>query len=282
MVRGALDGAAVVVHHPHTLRGEDGNVAVREEKRFARMLEQGRNIAGDEIFSLAKANHRRRAQARGDNLLGIIRRKENQCVDAAQFLQRPAYRFFKRNAALRVFFHEVRHNFSVRFGGELVSFLLQLFLEFEVVFDNSVVDDDDLARAVAMRMGVFFCWTAVGGPARVADAISAIQWALGDDLFEIAEFSRGTADFQLAGVGNDGDARGIVTTVLELAQSLDDDGHNFLWPDITDYSAHARDLLRRFLAAYHAGSLTKVNSGKPVTNQITVNMNSLRHSEIVS
>src|SRR5260370_23306835 len=113
-----------------------------------------------------------------------------------------------------------------------------------------------------MRMSVLFGWPAVGGPARVADAISAIQRVLGNDLFEIAEFPRGTADFQLAGVGNDGDARGIVATVFELAQPLDDDGHNFLWPDVTDYSAHARDLLRRFLATHHPASLTNVNSGE--------------------
>src|SRR5258708_5835271 len=191
VLRGAFDGAAVVVHNMHPFCREDGNVAVRKEKHFAGVLEQGRNIARDEIFSLAEANHRRRTQARGDNLLGIICGEENQRV-------------------------------------------------------------------------------------------AAVQRVLGDDLFKITKFSGGPADFQLAGVGDDGDARGIVATVLELAQSLDDDGHNFLWPDITDYSAHARRLLRRFLAAYHAGSLTKVNSGKLVTNQITVNTNSLRQPETVS
>src|SRR2546427_5413460 len=187
--------------------------------------------------------------ARRADLLGIIRGEENQRVDAAQFLQRPAHRLFKRNTALRVFFDEVRHDFSVSFGGELVSFFLELFLELEVVFDNSVVDHDDLARAVAMRVGVFLGWPAMGGPTRVPDAIGAFQRSLGDDLVEIAKFSGRAADFQLAGVRHDGDARGIVAAVLELTQAFDDDGHNFFGPDITNYSAHARRLLRGFLAA---------------------------------
>ena len=50
---GALDRAAVVIHYPHTFRGENGNVAIRQEKHFARVLEKGRDVASDEIFSFA-------------------------------------------------------------------------------------------------------------------------------------------------------------------------------------------------------------------------------------
>src|SRR6266705_5402211 len=111
----------------HALSGENSNVTVREEKHFAGMLEQGRDVAGDEIFSIAEANHRRRAEASRNNLLWIIRGEENQRVDAAQFLQRAAHRFLERNTALRIFLDEVRDDFGVSFGDELVALLLQLF-----------------------------------------------------------------------------------------------------------------------------------------------------------
>ncbi len=143
----------------------------------------------------------------------------------------------------------MRHDLSVGFGGELVAFLLQLFFELEVVFDNAIVDDDDLAGAVAMRVGVLFSGAAMSGPARVADAVGAIQRRLGDNLLEIAKLTRGAADLQLAGLRHDGDARRIITAILKFAQSFDDDRHNFLGPDIANYSAHARSLLTGFPAA---------------------------------
>jgi len=73
VVRGAFDGAAVVVHDMDAFGGENGDVAVGEKKHLASVLKKGGDIAGDEIFTIAKPNHRGRAQARGNNLLRIIR-----------------------------------------------------------------------------------------------------------------------------------------------------------------------------------------------------------------
>ena len=50
---------------------------------------------------------------------------------------------------------------------------LQLLLQIEIVLDDAVVDDDDLAGAVAVRMGVLLGRPAVRRPARVADAVVA-------------------------------------------------------------------------------------------------------------
>jgi hypothetical protein len=126
-----------------------------------------------------------------------------------------------------------------------VAFLLQFFLQLEIVFDNPIVDDDDLSGAVAMRVGVFFSGAAVGRPTRVADTVGAIQRGLGDNLLEIAKFARGAANLQFAVPGYGGDARGIIAAVLKLPQAFDDDGDNFFGPDIADYSAHVRGLLER-------------------------------------
>ena len=150
---------------------------------------------------------------------------------------------------MRIFLHQVRDDFRVGFGGKLVAFFLQLFLQFEVVLDNSVVHHDDLASAVAMRMGVLFRGAAVRGPACMADSVGAFERRLGDGLFEITKFSRSAADFQLPGLRHNGDAGRIIAAVLELAQAFDDDRHDFLGPDIADYSAHTRRLLRKLPAA---------------------------------
>src|SRR5204863_8441143 len=119
----------------------------------------------------------------------------------------------------------------------------------EVVFANSVVHDDDVPVAIAMRMGVLFGGAAVRGPACMADSVRAFERRLGDGLFQIAKFSRSAADFQLPGLRHNGDAGRIIAAVLELAQAFDDDRHDFLGPDIADYSAHTRRLLRKLPAA---------------------------------
>ena len=48
-------------------------------------------------------------------------------------------------------------------------------LQIEVVLDDAVVDDDDLAGAVAVRMRVLLGRPAVRRPARVADAVVAVD-----------------------------------------------------------------------------------------------------------
>jgi hypothetical protein len=52
-----------------------------------------------------------------------------------------------------------------------VSLALQLLLQIEVVLDDAVVDDDDAARAIAMRVSVLFGRPAVVAQ-RVADAVT--------------------------------------------------------------------------------------------------------------
>ena len=68
---------------------------------------------------------------------------------------------------------QVRDDFGVGLGLELVPFGDQLALDLEVVLDDAVVHDDDAAGAVAVRMGVLLGRTAVRGPARVAEAVDA-------------------------------------------------------------------------------------------------------------
>ena len=101
-------------------------------------------------------------------LCGSRARDHRQRKHAGQFLDGGAHRLFQ--VALEVLLHQVRDDFGVGLGLEHVAFVLQLLLQREVVFDDAVVHHDDVALAIAVRMGVLLGGTAVGGPARVADA----------------------------------------------------------------------------------------------------------------
>src|SRR5947209_8333860 len=73
MVRYPLDGLAVVIHYANSIPGEYRDIAILKEKHIARMLQQRRNIAGHEIFSVAQANHRWRPKSCGYNFVWLVR-----------------------------------------------------------------------------------------------------------------------------------------------------------------------------------------------------------------
>ena len=106
---------------------------------------------------------------------------------------------------------------------------MRLVLEGEVVLDDAVVDDDEGAGAVAVGVGVLFGGAAVGGPAGVADAEGAVDGAVGDDVFEVAELAGGAAQCEAVGAAGYGDAGGVVAAVFEAAQAFNDDGDDRTW-----------------------------------------------------
>ena len=134
---------------------------------------------------------------------------------------------------------EVGDDLGVGFGDELVALGGEFALQIEVVLDDAVVDDDDAAGAVAMRMGVLFSGAAVGGPAGVADAEGAVEGMFAQDFFQVVQLAGGAAHLEKSAVGAaDGDAGRVVAAVFEAPQPLDDDGNDLLSADVADDSAH--------------------------------------------
>src|SRR5205823_7716560 len=88
---------------------------------------------------------------------------------------------------------------------EDVPLRLELQLQIEVVLDDPVVDHDDLAGAVAVRVRVLFSGAPVRGPARVPDAVVARDRIRPDDVFEVREFAGAAPEIHRA-VADDGDA----------------------------------------------------------------------------
>ena len=136
--------------------------------------------------SLPRPDHDRRAGTRRDDLARVFRGENRQRVDAAQVGAQLCARRLPAGRHPIVFFDQVRDDFGVRLGDEFVAFALQFVLQLEVIFDDAVVHDDDLAFAIAMRVGVLFGGTSVRGPARVARGRRRRRSARGDGLFELA------------------------------------------------------------------------------------------------
>src|SRR5436190_14481448 len=129
------------------------------------------------------------------------------------------------------------YDFRVRLGLELVAEGLEALLDREEVLDDPVVDDHHLAGAVAMRMGVVLVRLAVRGPAGVAHAERALERLVAELGLEVRELAFRAHHFHAVSV-DDGDAGAVVTAVLQLFQSSDEDRHHVTCAYVSDDSAH--------------------------------------------
>jgi hypothetical protein len=84
----------------------------------------------------------------------------------------------------------VRDDLGVRLGLEIVPLALELVLQLEIVLDDAVMDDDDTARAVTMRVGILFGGPSVCGPPGVPYTVEPINWFALDRAFEVGELPR--------------------------------------------------------------------------------------------
>src|SRR5215472_489800 len=225
----------------------NSHIAIRQKEDVAGVMKNGGDVGRDEVLVVAESDDCWRAVARGDDLVGLIGRDYGECEYAGEVLHGLAHSVFQRRPMTiagftRIFLNQVRDDLGIGVGGELVAFLRELLLQAEVVLDDAVVDNDDLAGAVAMRMGVFLGGTAVRRPASVSDAISAFQRLVADGFFEVAQLAFGAADLKTVPVTADGDARRIVSAILQPAQAFNDDRNDALLANVTDNATHSRPL----------------------------------------
>src|SRR5690606_4444279 len=134
-------------------------------------------------------------------------------------------------------FDEVRDHFGVGLGAEPVPLSGQLLPQLQVVLDDSVVDDHDTAGAVAVRVGVLLRRTAVGRPARVADAELTVDRLAAQHFLELRQLAGAAADVHGA-VAYDRDAGRVVAAILQPPQALDEDGNERLVTQVSDDAAH--------------------------------------------
>src|SRR5690348_15973273 len=140
--------------------------------------------------------------------------------------------------AVHIFFNEVRDDLRIGLRDELVALFFELLLEFDVVLHDTVVNDDDFSLAVAVRMRVFFGRAAMCSPARVSQAINAVDRIVSDGILEIRQLAGGSTNLHMSVLTHHGDARGVVSAVFETAKAIQDQGYDFLRADISNNAAH--------------------------------------------
>src|SRR5258706_9234720 len=163
--------------------------------------------------------------------------EDDHRVGAAQLAEGAPYRLVQLGGILEMALDQVRDDLGVRLGLEGVPLGLQALLDRQVVLDDAVVDHHEVARAVGVRVGILVGGPAVGGPARVAEADTALDRLLAQERLQVLDAPGRAPNLQARGAGHR-DPRGVVAAILEAPQALQHDVDRVLVPDIPDDSTH--------------------------------------------
>ena len=228
---------------PELLRGEVDDFAVFQVNDRLGAGDNRRDIAGDDVLAVAQAEDERRTFPGGHHFAGEIDAHGHDAVGAFGMEEGLAHggeaavllggvRFLRV-----VVGDEVAKDLRVRLGLEGIALGQEKLLHRAVVLDDPVVDEDDLAVAAEMGVGIRIGHPAMGRPPRMAHAEGSVQGRLRHFLLQVGD----AADFFDDAEGpvlQDRDAGRIVTAVLEPLESLQDEGRRFLFTHVADDAAH--------------------------------------------
>ena len=119
----------------HAARREHRHVAVGQKEQVAGVIQNGRNVGGDEVLVFPQPDDHRRAVAGGHDLVRLVGGNHRQGKDAADLEHRLANGFFQRHlravAAGQILLDQVRDDLGVGLGQELMALFAQLPLQAE-------------------------------------------------------------------------------------------------------------------------------------------------------
>jgi hypothetical protein len=217
-VREALERASLAVGDPDPRRIHPRHVPILEEDHVPRPRDERHGIGGDVVLPVPDPEHDRRAHARRDEDAGLAGRGDDDRVGPRQAPRRAPHRGVEVSLELRL--DLVGEDLGVRVADEAMAGGHERRLTLGEVFEDAVVDDDDAARAVGVRMRVGLGRAAVGCPAGVTDARRAAGGGVSQPREEVRELA-GTAQHRKGPVGERGDPGRVVAAVFESLQALD-------------------------------------------------------------
>src|SRR5437899_12009166 len=96
-----------------------------------------------------------------------------------------------------MFLDKMCDNFGIGLSCELMTFISELSLQSKIILDDPVVCHDDAPFAITMWVRIFFGWTSMRCPTRVAEAELARHRLLLEKFFQILQLARTAADLKL-------------------------------------------------------------------------------------
>ena len=133
---------------------------------------------------------------------------------------------------------QMRDDLGVGLGLELAAVRRKPFFQRQIIFDNAVMNDDDLARLVAVRMGILLGRPPVRRPTRVPDAVIPVERMQPNAFFKIPQLAFGPPKSKDDDRHRRPRSRRIIPAILELSQAVNDQRHNLFISNVSDNSTH--------------------------------------------
>ncbi len=216
------------------------DLVLPEFDRVAGELDEGCDVAAEEGLAVADPEHQRGIPPSRDDDVRLVDVDQHQRERAGQPPADRAHSVGERTAV--TFEHagdEVGDGLGVGVADELDAGGFEFGAQFGEVLDDPVVHDGDATARVRVRVRVAVVGRAVRRPPGVPHPGRPGDRPRRDLLVQVLDPPGPLGDLKLAGVGDDGDARGVVAAVLEAAQALDDDVETRPRTDVPDDAAHA-------------------------------------------
>jgi hypothetical protein len=102
------------------------------------------------------------------------------------------------------------------------------------------MNDDEAARAVAVRVRVLFRWPPVCGPTRVPYAVRPVERGEANGFFKVAQLAFRATNLKVMPFVNDRYASRIVAAIFELSQPVNYYGHDLLIADVSNNATHKK------------------------------------------
>jgi hypothetical protein len=147
-----------------------------------------------------------------------------------------------RQIAVKIEGDQLGQDFRIRFGTKGNPFFFQLFFQQMVVFNNAVVNDENIFRLVPLRMGVLHRRLTVGCPPGMGDTAGPVHGFAVYQRFQARNFS------QFSKAGNfvsvlDRQTRRVVSPIFKPFQPFDQNRLCIFLSHITNDPTHIKTLL---------------------------------------
>ena len=214
---------------------QEGDLVLAELDDAVGAPRERADVGGEERLRPPEPDHQRGAAPERDDRPREALREERE-REAALAAPEDLSRGRDRVAAERPR-EEVREDLGVGLRGERDALAFELLAERDVVLEDAVVDDHDVAGCVPLRVGVSPRRLPVGGPAGVADAGAALERRCVPGGSQLLDAALVLLDAQRA-VVRDGHSRAVVAAVGEEPDALDEHRQRLPLARIGDDPAH--------------------------------------------
>ena len=121
---------------------------------------------------------------------------------------------------------------------KLIALLDELFLQYLVVFDDTIMHQRQVTTHAHMRMRIGSRRLTMGSPAGMGDTDMAAAILVGSHLLQVAHLTLCLVNIQLILTINQCHTSAVISTIFQLFQALDKDRISIILTNISNNSTH--------------------------------------------